>query len=178
MREPVVDSGPNHAPCRRRRRHASARLAVRYQIQHVAEHNDLTAIVLADELGRVLEQAGDPELSLVLAASALWAEFADSASVDDFTLATLCWRWPDLSAAAITEMDVPNVHGAQVIAAEVPGVPIHVVKSAAGGIGRICAGAPELTAWFGCSTSAMRPRALRRDHNRTQATLRWFVSVL
>lgn len=57
---------------RRLRRSEQPTLALRYQLEHTREQARLEALVLADESGLVVGEAGDPAVCTELAAIAPW----------------------------------------------------------------------------------------------------------
>lgn len=59
---------------RREQRSADARAALQFQLEHVARVVEFDAVVLADDLGRPIVSAGDPEVSTWLADAAMWAD--------------------------------------------------------------------------------------------------------
>jgi|GEM_PF-4081930 len=91
--------------CRRRNRSSLHREAVGHQLNHVAETLQLDAIVLADDLGRPLAHAGDPQLASMLAELALWsapaADELDEATSRASAPCIRIWRtatwWPSAS---------------------------------------------------------------------------------
>ncbi|MBX7192366.1 MAG: hypothetical protein K1X94_09920 [Sandaracinaceae bacterium] len=57
---------------RRHRRSEKPSIALRYQLEHTREQARLEALVLADESGLVVGEAGDPAVCTELAAIAPW----------------------------------------------------------------------------------------------------------
>ncbi len=123
-------------PCRRQRRAEPGPAAVRYQLQQVAEGLSLDAIVLADDLGRVLAQAGNPRLSHLLADAAMWA----MQGVDDFTIERVQHNYPDIEPNDLVaeSVAVPGADGTRLIAAGKSFALRVGVEHAIAGIRRIC----------------------------------------
>ncbi len=65
-----------YVQCRDRRsqRSPDARAALQLQLEHVARIVEFDAVVLADDLGRPIVAAGDPEMSSWLADAAMWCD--------------------------------------------------------------------------------------------------------
>lgn len=123
-------------PCRRQRRAEPGPEAVRFQLQQVAEGLSLDAIVLADDLGRVLAQAGNPQLSHLLADAAMWS----MQGVDDFTIERVQHRYPDIEPGDLVaeSVAVPGADGTRLIAAGKSFALRVGVEHAIEGIRRIC----------------------------------------
>ena len=151
---PTAEQGEN----RRRRRAKSGPIAVELQLRQVAEGLALDAIVLADDLGRVLAHAGSLELSRVLANSAMWAP----EGVDGFTIEHARHRCPNLEPDDVVaeSVDVPGADGAKLIAAGKSFALRTGVDHAIDGIKRIC------TEWLS---------AKPRSRARSQPGYRWPV---
>jgi hypothetical protein len=109
---------------------------VRYQLLQVAEGLSLDAIVLADDLGRVLAQAGNPQLSNLLADSAMWS----TQGMDEFTVEQVQDRYPDIARDDLVSeiVKVPGADGTRLIAAGKSFALRVGVEHAISGIRRIC----------------------------------------
>lgn len=125
--------------CRRRNRSSLHREAVGHQLNHVAETLQLDAIVLADDLGRPLAHAGDPQLASMLAELALWsAPAADE--LDEATLTRIRALYPDLENRHVVakRIALTGARGTRVIAAGRSFARGIGVDQAVNGIRRIC----------------------------------------
>jgi len=91
-------------PCRRQRRAESGPKAVRYQLQKVAEGLSLDAIVLADDLGRVLAHAGSTQLSQMLASAAIITTIGDLDRARAGTAGTRALNWAAVGREATTAL--------------------------------------------------------------------------
>ena len=127
-------------PCRRRRRGRTAQEALTYQLLHVAEVLGLDAIVIADELGMPVAQAGDPEVSNILANSAMWAQFTND-DIDDISFEALSGQMPEVQKFHVVSIPInlPHVEGTSrlLLVGHSDGRSAGA-EHAARGIGRIC----------------------------------------
>jgi hypothetical protein len=122
--------------CRRRHRGKSPQEAVECQLHRVAEGLSLDAIVLADDLGRILVRAGNPVLAGLLAGSAMWS----ATGIDALTVDQVRHRYPqiDVDDMVSEPVFVPGADGARLIAAGKT-IGLHAaVDHAITGIMRIC----------------------------------------
>ena len=122
--------------CRRRRRAQTAPMAVGYQLMHLVEQNALRAIVIADDVGMPLAHAGDAELSVLLAESAMWSGFA-TAAIDEMTLERIQQRYPEIDVGDVASQALGRA-GVQVLAIGAEGTAVDAVRHAREGIARIC----------------------------------------
>lgn len=157
--------------CRRRNRSSLHREAVAHQLSHVAATLGLDAIVLADDLGRPLAHAGDPQLASLMAELALWSEPGADA-LDESTLARIGALYPDLEHRHVVarRIALTGACGARVIAAGKSFARGIGVDQAVSGIRRICEDAdpsvfatarPTAPAYSGVSHQRRRERGVR-----------------
>jgi len=152
---------------------------VRYQLQQVAEGLSLDAIVLADDLGRVLAHAGNPRLSHLLADAAMWS----MEGLDEFTVERVQHNYPDIERNDLVAENivVPGADGTRIIAAGKSFALRVGVEHAIAGIRRIC------TTWQECAPTwpkeaandetgpdAAEQNEAARDHG---AGVRWALSA-
>ena len=159
--------------CRRARRAEVPRQAMRYQLLQIVEELGLEAMVLADDLGRLLVQAGDPALGQVLAESAMWFEFAEGGEADELTVRRLQQLRPELQQRHVVARPVAVEVGgaAHVIGVGASELRVGGVERAARGIARICdVPQPVVTA----AVVAAQAQAGQRR----QSGVRWLIPSL
>jgi len=139
-----MQSEATPARCRRRNRSSLHRLAVAHQLAHVAETLSLDAIVLADDLGRPLAHAGNPELSSLLAEMAMWSMPSED-ELDESTLRRVRALYPDLESRHFVARRIylNGAIGTRIIAAGKSLARQVGVDQAVRGVERICDDAKE-----------------------------------
>jgi len=95
---------------RRLRRSTDRDEALGLQIAHVMDILGYDAIVLADDLGFPVAQAGDPELADLLAQSAMWTD-RHGPAVDGFVYNQVKQRYPDYEQHDVVSavLDLPGM---------------------------------------------------------------------
>lgn len=130
-------------PNRRRHRSRDTGEALGLQIAHVMEILGFDAIVLADDLGFPVVQAGDPQLADLLAQSAMWTD-RHGPPLDTFVFGQVRQRYPDYEAHDVVSevLDLPGMPSfCRLTAAGHSSASCVGVQHAADGIRRIWASA-------------------------------------
>ena len=128
---------------RRKRRSEDPVEAVDLQLEAAARDLQLEALVLADDVGRPLAQAGERSVTDVLASLAMWAEF-NGGRVDELTLATLRTYDPTVDPGHVATHEVSVGGGAERLRLVALGrslVRSMQLSRAASGVARIRSGA-------------------------------------
>jgi hypothetical protein len=105
-----MDTEPREQNNRRIRRSSDRGEALSLQIAHVMEILGFDAIVLADDLGFPVVQAGDPRLADLLAQSAMWTD-RYGPPVDTFVYGQVKERYPcyELRDVVSEVLDLPGM---------------------------------------------------------------------
>jgi hypothetical protein len=163
----------SEAACRRRRRADSAPVAVGHQLLHLQRERDLRAIVLADDVGVPLAQAGDASLSALLAESAMWSDFACS-SVDPMTLERIQQRYPDIDSSHVAATPIGGA-GVQILAIGAGDYASQAGRRAHAGISRICTRTDDGSAFLRDVAPAKAPRIA--DPRERAHSVRWLLGL-
>lgn len=131
-----MDASLHAAHGRRQRRALTAPMAVGYQLLHLMEELGLRAIVVADDLGRPLVQAGDRAITSILADTAMWSAYATH-GVDALMVRRLRTWYPDILPTHVAAMPL-GIAGATVLAVGTHATSRDAVDRAREGIARIC----------------------------------------